>query len=92
MGEVKHLNVTIYGHVQGVGFRYSAQRQAQKLNIMGFARNESDGSIYIEAEGGEAELNKFLKWCGKGPWSAKVEKAESAWSDSIVGFQEFSVG
>lgn len=72
----KHLNIKILGRVQGVFFRVSAKEQAEKLNIKGFARNESDGTVYIEAEGEEKDLEKFVNWCKDGPPSAKVEKIE----------------
>lgn len=72
----KHLNIKIFGRVQGVFFRISAKKEAEKLGIVGFARNESDGSVYIEAEGEEKDLDKFLDWCKEGPNLAKVDKLE----------------
>ena len=80
---MKHLSIKIWGRVQGVGFRYAAQQEAQKLGVTCFARNEQDGSVFIEVEGDKEKLEKFLAWCGKGPWLAKVERAESKWSDKI---------
>jgi len=47
----KHVNITVKGRVQGVGFRYSAMEAAEELGIKGFVRNMPDGSVYIEAEG-----------------------------------------
>ena len=72
----KHLNIKIYGQVQGVFFRVSAKEQAEKLGITGFARNEKDGTVYIEAEGDEKKLDQFLEWCRNGPEAAQVEKIE----------------
>ena len=68
--------IRIYGRVQGVGFRYFAGKEARTLNIVAFPRNESDGSVYIEAEGDEASLEKFIEWCRKGPKEARVENVE----------------
>lgn len=70
----KHINIKISGQVQGVLFRVTAKEKADKLGITGFARNEPDGSVYIEAEGEEKTLDQFLDWCHKGPQSAQVEK------------------
>lgn len=67
-----HLNIVIYGLVQGVFFRVSAKKEAEKLNIKGFAKNQDDGSVYIEAEGEEKSLDKFLSWCKNGPTLAKI--------------------
>lgn len=72
----KHLNVKIYGLVQGIFFRASAKQEAEKLNITGFAKNETGGSVYIEAEGEEENLDKFIRWCHKGSPLAKVEKVK----------------
>lgn len=73
----KHLNIKIYGRVQGVFFRISAKEKAESLGIVGFARNEPDGSVYIETEGQEDDLEEFIKWCQKGPEAAHVEKVET---------------
>lgn len=68
--------IKVFGRVQGVGFRISAMEEARKLGINVAPRNESDGSVRIEAEGEETALKKFLAWCRKGPPFAKVERVE----------------
>jgi acylphosphatase len=68
--------ITIYGRVQGVGFRYAACKEAEKLRISVSPRNEPDGSLRIEAVGDDAALQKFLAWCRKGPLLAHVERVE----------------
>lgn len=78
----KKLIAKIYGRVQGVGFRYAAAEEAACLRIaLLVARNEPDGSVYIEAEGEGASLEKFLAWCRRGPRSAKVERLEHEFMD-----------
>ena len=71
---MKHVNIKIYGLVQGIFFRATAKQEADKLNITGFAKNKEDGSVYIKAEGEKENLDKFIKWCKIGPTLAKVEK------------------
>lgn len=88
---LKHLTVKIYGQVQAVGFRYSAGHVARQLGITGFARNEPDGSVYIEAEGEEVALKDFLSWCGKGPQLARVEKVDPSWPEVSEGFTGFKI-
>ena len=86
----KHLNVKIYGLVQGVFFRSRAKDTADNLGLTGFAGNETDGSVYIEIEGKKEKLDKFLKWCRKGPTLAKVEKIEIT-EGPLKNFSEFSI-
>lgn len=86
----KHLNIKISGLVQGVFFRAIAKEDAEKLGITGFAQNKLDGSVYIEAEGGKENLDKFLSWCKNGPPMAEVEKVEITESN-LKKFTEFVV-
>lgn len=83
------MNIKIYGRVQGVGFRMSTQGMANKLKISGFAGNEEDGTVYIEAEGEEENLEKFINWCHRGPPLARVEKVESEYSREVKNFSGF---
>ena len=87
----QHLNIKIHGQVQGVFFRHSARQKAEELGIKGFAGNEPDDSVYIEAEGEEENLKKFLDWCRQGPDSAEVKKTESEFKPTIKNFSEFVI-
>jgi acylphosphatase len=68
--------LTIYGRVQGVGFRYFAKQKADLLNISGFVKNLPDGSVYVEAEGKQETLQLFITACKQGPSHAWVENVE----------------
>jgi acylphosphatase len=70
---IKTFSIRVSGEVQGVFFRASAKKQADGLNLTGKVRNERDGSVYIEAEGEEDQLEEFLHWCKRGPQHAKVD-------------------
>lgn len=85
----KHLNIKIYGKVQGIFFRYSAKEVADNLKLRGFAKNLDDGTVYIEIEGEKESLNKFLAWCKKGPSLAKVERLDVTESE-LKNFPKFS--
>ncbi|MCL5784025.1 MAG: acylphosphatase [Patescibacteria group bacterium] len=87
---MKHLNITIYGLVQGVFFRASAKAEADKLEIKGFTKNLPDGSVYIEAEGEKEKLDEFVKWCKAGPSMAQVKKVE-VFEDSLKNFSQFGI-
>jgi acylphosphatase len=70
---INHYDITITGKVQNVGFRFYAQKTAHELDLSGFVKNEKDGSVYIEVEGDDDHLKKFIEWCHKGPPWASVE-------------------
>lgn len=73
---IRHVNIKVYGRVQGVFFRTLAKDLADSLGITGSARNNLDGTVYIETEGEEEKLAEFVKWCHEGPPLAKIEKVE----------------
>jgi len=87
---LKHLNIQVIGKVQGVWFRKSTQQKAQQLGLKGFVCNQSDGSVYIEAEATAKKLTDFLEWCQQGPEQAVVEKLISA-EAGIKGFDSFDI-
>ena len=90
MEERQHYNIRIHGHVQGVGFRWSAAREADRLGIKGFVRNMPDGSVYIEAEGPGTRLDKFIKWCREGPAYGFVENVITE-KGPVLNFKEFRI-
>ena len=73
---MKHVSIRIYGKVQGVFFRASTKEKADALGIHGSVSNENDGSVAIEAEGGDETIAKFIEWCQKGPRLAIVKRCE----------------
>ena len=73
---LKHYNIKVYGRVQGVFYRASTKTKADDLGVRGFVRNEHDETVYIEAEGKEDDLKKFVDWCNEGPKYANVERCE----------------
>jgi acylphosphatase len=87
---MKHFNIRVLGRVQGVGFRHSSRSVARYYNIRGFARNESDGSVYIEAEGEDESLRKFTDWCRTGPGGGKVDELVIS-EGNLRGFDSFEI-
>ena len=66
----------VVGRVQGVGFRWSAVREARRLGVRGWVRNADDGSVEVEAEGAPPDLEAFLAWLHRGPAGASVSGVE----------------
>jgi acylphosphatase len=85
----KRAYISVSGRVQGVGFRYSIQREAKKLNITGFARNVSNGDVEIIAEGEEENLKQLIDFCKKGPLIARVDNVNHEFSDYKGEFNNF---
>ncbi len=70
---LKHYNITVTGKVQGVWYRKSTWIKAEELRIKGYVMNLPNGSVYIEAEGDQNQLQNLLKWCSEGPEYAIVD-------------------
>ncbi|MCK9291463.1 MAG: acylphosphatase [Bacteroidales bacterium] len=80
--------ITVYGRVQGVGFRYHTRKQAEVLRITGFVQNKPDGSVYIEAEG--EHLDEFIQWLRIGPAWARIREVVIH-PGQPVGYTEFVI-
>lgn len=86
----KSVIITVYGKVQGVGFRFYTNKKAQELNIVGFVRNKPNGTVYIEAEGSENDLMTFIDWCNIGTQWARVTRIETQFVP-VIGYTGFKI-
>lgn len=66
----------IRGSVQGVGFRYFAQRSAARHQVRGYVRNLDDGRVEALAEGPERSVEEFRLDLAAGPMYSRVEEIE----------------
>lgn len=83
-------SIRIFGAVQGVFFRAHAKAAAERLHLSGYAQNQADGSVLIEIEGDEAQINEFLAWCREG--SPKSEVADMEITAAKPGsFESFEI-
>ena len=87
---MKHISITVTGKVQGVYFRAFTEKEAQRLNLTGFVRNEPNGDVYIEAEGEETNLNQFISWCQTGSPKAVVKDIKVT-EGNMKGFSHFAI-
>ena len=60
MADVHHETAYFSGHVQGVGFRYTALQVAKEFEVAGFVMNLADGRVLLEAEGRATEVAAFI--------------------------------
>ncbi len=75
------VDLTVTGRVQGVSFRYYAEREATRLGLGGWVRNEPDGSVAAHVEGDPGAVDGFVRWCHEGPRLARVERVDVRCSD-----------
>jgi acylphosphatase len=81
----KRLIIT--GRVQGVGFRFYAERKARELGIAGWVRNRRDGSVEAVIQGAPGTVETMIAWARRGPPSAVV--AEVRVTEASGDFTEF---
>lgn len=68
------LVATVHGSVQGVGFRWFAQREAARLGVVGWVANQADGTVEVVAEGTHAALISMAAALRAGPAAATVRE------------------
>lgn len=88
MADVHHERVHFSGHVQGVGFRYTALQVAKEFEVAGIVRNLADGRVELEAEGRPAEIEAFLAALQERMHGMirKIERTKSARAPQFTGF------
>lgn len=62
----------IIGQVHGVGFRYAMRSEARRLQLAGWVRNRTDGSVEAVAAGEQAALEQMAQWARRGPPASTV--------------------
>lgn len=60
--------IQVYGSVQGVGFRYRTENAASAVGATGWVRNEPDGSVLMEIQGTEEQIDKVFMMVSKGSY------------------------
>ena len=78
MSERRTRRLEIYGQVQGVWFRESMRREAERLGVTGWVRNRRDGSVEAVVQGDAVALAAIERWARRGPEQAEVARVESS--------------
>jgi acylphosphatase len=73
---MKTQHLRIHGRVQGVWFRESMRIEAERLNVAGWVRNTSDGSVEAVVHGPARAVEAMIEWARKGPPLARVDRID----------------
>lgn len=74
-----------------VMYRDFAQRKARKLGLVGFVRNENDGSVTVVAEGSHELLERYIAYLHKGSIFSHVENVQVEWKEASNEFKDFTI-
>ena len=85
------VRVLISGRVQGVAYRYFAEKYANAFGVTGWVRNLYDGRIELLAEGDRENIDRFLVRLKEGPRMALVEDFDLRWEDYTGEFPNFRI-
>ena len=72
--------ITVTGLVQGVGYRWYANRHAVELGLKGYVRNNYDGTVFLEVEGDRSLIEELINQLKLGPRAAHVKDVHVEWS------------
>ena len=89
--ERRRVEVWVRGRVQGVGFREFCVRTAERLGVVGYAVNLSDGRVHVVAEGMSDVLEAFVREIERGPGLARVVDAHVSWTSPREHFTHFGI-
>lgn len=88
---MKQIHLTVFGRVQGVGFRYFSQMKAVQYGIRGWVRNCDDGSVEMIAEGTEENLQLFLEDVRRGNPFSTVDDIAIKEMEKTDGYHSFKI-
>jgi len=86
----RSLHVYYSGRVQGIGFRFTAQRIAEGLRIGGWVSNLADGRVEINAEGSEDSLKEFIAQIN-GTFKSHIQDIRDEWGPAQGEFKGFNI-
>lgn len=87
----KRAEIVVRGLVQGVGFRWFTRERAELLSLKGYVKNQSDGTVFIEVEGAEEEIERLIREVKRGPRYAAVKDVKVLWHTDTRHFASFDI-
>ena len=88
---MKRISAKIHGIVQHVGFRNFVRKNAEKLGLTGWVKNNFDGCVEALFEGEENAVSEIIEKCKKGPLLSIVDRVEVREEEPRKEFDEFHI-
>jgi acylphosphatase len=88
---MKRYHLYISGRVQGVGFRWYAQRIGEKIGVYGWVRNLADGRVEIVVEGEDRKIDEFIEELKEGYLGINIKEIEKIEEVYKGEFQKFEI-
>ena len=88
---IEQCKALIHGRVQGVGYRFFAERVATQLDITGYAKNLWNGDVEVVAQGDKTSLETYLTKLREGPRMAKVTDIDVEWQSVSEQYPNFDI-
>jgi acylphosphatase len=85
------IQAIITGKVQGVGLRDFIQNAAAELELVGYTKNNPDGSVFVLAQGEPEALRQFVEYLHEGSPLAKIAGVAAEWHTAINPHDDFSI-
>jgi acylphosphatase len=87
----KFRRYLVTGRVQGVGFRWFVEREAQLIGVGGWVRNRDDGAVEVLASGTDEQLGSLYDKLREGPRAARIDGVEVDDTAPFSGYQTFQI-
>lgn len=91
MKNQQRIHVVISGNVQGVNFRYYTMQEANRLNVTGWVRNRTDGTVEVLAEGETDALEALHQFLHRGSPAARVKQVNIEWKTPTGEYSDFEI-
>jgi len=85
------VKVTIQGRVQGVGYRWFAKEQAERLDLNGYVKNLYNGDVEVYAEGEREVISQYMTVLNQGPPFAHVLEIKYTEMETEGRYNRFQV-
>ncbi len=83
--------ILVSGVVQGVGYRFFAERNASSFRLRGYCRNLANGMVEVVVEGDRGLIIDYVRELRRGPAAASVSATDVRWEEYTGEFDDFRI-